>query len=255
VSHVRPGMRISFKATHEPDYETPHFLRIMEADYEPVGNWYKVGLTLQGPGVGAEPSVCEVQSFDYTTGTISGAVETTNTPTGSYPPHSVFGLSGNDLTYGIEEGLSKYTGSGGGAGWSGDRPYPQPTPTLGIGGGWSFRNYNVADGSMPFGVKDGGWVVGANDKLNIYVVGPGTATVWATSVSTGGYRVYGVDTPDPMDPGDDVRTLLDTGTLSFPSTDIPIPDMGYCLYKIVIVDDSGDGASLFYGGFDWVADS
>jgi len=64
ASSIRPGMRVAFKATHLPNYETAKFLRVMSAQYKPVadkqfGDGYQIALEMQGPGSpGAIPASC-----------------------------------------------------------------------------------------------------------------------------------------------------------------------------------------------------
>ena len=101
VTQLRAGMRVAFKATHEPNYEDFRYLRVMSATYQQIGRRYEVALELQGPGaeVPVVPGGCgsegEPEAFGGTwTWDIPGGFSTIHhQPTGSVDLTSVLQLA------------------------------------------------------------------------------------------------------------------------------------------------------------------
>jgi hypothetical protein len=258
ATQLRAGMLVPYKATHQPGYEAPKWMRCVAARAEPVGDGtrYDVGLTLLGTGRGVARA-CSVIPVDFLTGHPSLTATVGNTPSQFFPYLSSFGYA-NDYVA-SPSGLVKYTG-GGSAGMVYQRPYVNNPPTSsagqGGGGGWSFRHYGVAVPAFPMGAGDGGTRVGGFlPKLEFIPVGPGAARIWMSSAQGSHVELYRVSMPVPADPDLDVWTLISTTAGAYPYTDIVVPADGYCLHVVYVYDDSADGqgSALLFGGIDWTA--
>ena len=104
---IRAGMKVSFRATHLPGYETARMLRVLNATPAPVngGAKYVVGLELQGPGDPIPPDL--IYSGSITIPGDSGYIA------------DVVGATGweNDTTYGWIVTAERATGAALGASW------------------------------------------------------------------------------------------------------------------------------------------
>jgi hypothetical protein len=232
ATQARAGMRIPFKATHEPGYESFRYLRILSASPTPYGNRYKIKLELQGPGeeVPPPPWTCPLD------GSISA------TPEGFYPPL--------DGTVTDDDGLVWYSNSNVQyfpSGWS---YYDGPNPNEGCHG-LGFADYGAAGGDA------GG--TGVNSVIGFVFAGPGTidTSMLAYGATNAAWEWAIFYRNGSGNQTQDSATGFDAGdSVSVPTGDLP-EDAVSCwrFFQIKIgINIGGGGTKLTFPGITWTPD-
>jgi hypothetical protein len=273
---IRPGQRVQVDLSHLPTTST--YGRVIEHEISQPeqgqsDDYYRVAMEIDLP-----PSPCTVMGYRYPTGVNDAYISAVydvpvhDTPTGFYPPLSIYGRC-NGLLAGCvsssPDGLYWYSpGIAGGCAQMrlpiGVRPAPNAHKAVtGIcgGGQWWFDHYGQIAPDLPLGWGDGGMVDTAPPqlKLEIWLIGPGRIKIWFTRNAgaqpgdqvSGFIDLFRVDMPVPAQPSHDVYTKLQTVPIVQGSVTLDVPNDGACAHKLRLYDGGTYGDSWTWGGFRW----
>jgi hypothetical protein len=234
ATSIRAGMRVPFKATHEPGYEEFRYLRVMSANPTPYGNRYKIKLELQGPGEAAPPPPWTCPLDSGIVATESKVYE--NLGSATTDDDGVIWYTNSNQTY---FGVSSLPG------WSYiDGPLPNT-----LSNGLGFPDYS------PSGDAGGSSVV--STVAFILAGGAGTVTShWGLYVGAGSNVVWEIVYRDASTPdaSQDSGTFAVTGETTHV---IDVPDLPgdavscYRMVRYVIGTPGGSGAR--FRDLEWAA--